>query len=130
MDEHNGQQRPRPQKEEIGQGAKEGRVAKLDDGAGNGGHEGRFRVRDAELVEVVDVGEAEDDGGEEDDSVEAGAGHEQQRDGGSPEETFFSNGALNKQLSMYKTIKKGQWGGWNWNESSSVARDMTRHDMI
>lgn len=94
MNKHNSQQRARPQEQEIRQGAKEGRVRKLQDGAGNGGHEGRFRVRDAELVKVMDVGKAEDDGGEEDDSAEAGAGHEQQRDGGSSEETFFGDGAL------------------------------------
>jgi hypothetical protein len=58
-------------------------------------------VGDAELVKVVDVGEAEDDGGEEDDSVEAGAGLEKQRNGGSSEKTFFGDGALNKPVSMY-----------------------------
>jgi hypothetical protein len=94
MDKHNSQQRARPQKQEIRQGAKEGRVRKLEDRARNGGHEGRFRVRDAELVKVVDVGEAEDDGGQEDDSAEAGAGLEQQRDGGSSEKTLFGDGAL------------------------------------
>lgn len=62
MNKHNSQQRARPQEQEIRQGAKEGRVRKLQDGAGNGGHEGRFRVRDAELVKVMDVGKAEDDG--------------------------------------------------------------------
>lgn len=51
-------------------------------------------MRDAELVKVVDVGEAEDDGGQEDDSAEAGAGLEQQRDGGSSEKTLFGDGAL------------------------------------
>lgn len=85
VDHNDGQQRPRPQEEEVCESAKEGRVRELEDGAGNGGHEGRFRVRDAELVKVVDVGEAEDDGGQEDDSVEAGTGHQQQRDGGSTE---------------------------------------------
>lgn len=109
MDKHNGQQRPRPQEQKIGQGAKQGRVRKLKDGASNGGHEGRFRVRDAELVKVVKVGKAKDDGGEEDDSAEAGAGLEQQRDGGSPEETLFGDGALNKPVSMYKN----KWDGWN-----------------
>lgn len=113
MDEHNSQQRSRPQEQEAHQGAKEGRVRKLDDGAGNGGREGRIRVRDAELVEMMNVGEAEDDGGEEDDSAEAGAGHEQQRDGGSSEETFFSDGALPKPVSKYKHVELG---------SSSVAQ--------
>lgn len=97
VDENDGQQRPRPQEEEVCQGAEQGRVRELEDGAGNGGHEGGFWVRDAELVKVMDVGEAKDDGGQEDDSIEAGAGHQQQRDGGSAEETFFSDGALNKK---------------------------------
>lgn len=109
MDKHNSQQRPRPQKQKILQGAKQRRVRKLEDGASNGGHEGRFRLRNAVLVKVMKVSKAKDDGRQEDDSAEAGAGLEQQRDGGSSEETLFGDGALNKPVSMYEN----KWDGWN-----------------
>jgi hypothetical protein len=56
------------------------------------------RVRDAELVEVVDVCEAEDYGGEEDDGGGRGAGEEEEGDGGGAEEDFFGDRALEEEV--------------------------------
>lgn len=61
---------------------------------------------DAELIEVVQVGEAEDERRQEDDSGEAGAGPEQQRDGGGAEETFLGDGALEGETEGGKLAKK------------------------
>jgi hypothetical protein len=51
-------------------------------------------VLDAEFVEVVDVGETKDDGGEKDDCAVGGLGEEEERDGTGAEENFFGYGAL------------------------------------
>jgi len=66
----------------------------LEDGAEDGANERRVWVLDAEFVEVVDVGETEDDGGEEDDCAIGGLGEEEERDGTGAEENFFCYGAL------------------------------------
>lgn len=49
---------------------------------------------DAELIEVMQVGEAKDEGRQEDGAGEAGAGPEQQRDGRGAEQTFLGDGTL------------------------------------
>ena len=63
VDGADGQQRARADEDEGRVGAKEGGVDELEDGAEEGGLGGDLGVGEAELVEVVDVGEAEDDGG-------------------------------------------------------------------
>lgn len=66
VDGKGGEQAARAQEDEGGVGAEEGRVAELEDGAQQGRGEGHARVRDAELVQVVRVREAEDERGDED----------------------------------------------------------------
>lgn len=60
MGEDDGEQARGAQVDEGGVGAEEGRVAELEKGAGEGRWQRGVGVGDAELVEVVDVGEAED----------------------------------------------------------------------
>lgn len=74
MHERHSQQTARPEVQEGGVAAEERRVGKLEQGPREGAGDGRVWVRDAEFVEVVDVGEAEDDGGEEDYCGVGGAG--------------------------------------------------------
>lgn len=89
-----GEQAPRAQEDEGGVGAKEGRVAQLEDGAQERRGEGHARVGDAELVQVVDVREAEDERGDEDCAREGGARQDHERHRGGAEEDFFCQGAL------------------------------------
>lgn len=51
-------------------------------------------MREAELVEVVDVGEAEDEGGEVEGRVGGRGGEKEEGDGGGAEEEFFCYGSL------------------------------------
>lgn len=51
-------------------------------------------MRDAELVEMVNVSETENDGREEDDRCIGGFGQEEKRGGSGAEENFFSYWAL------------------------------------
>lgn len=62
MDKDHGKQRAIPKIEEGRVDAKEIGVRELQHGAGNGGNERDLRVSDTELVEVMDVGQAEDQG--------------------------------------------------------------------
>jgi hypothetical protein len=55
-------------------------------------------MRDAELVEVVKVSQTEDERRHEDGAGEAGSGAEEKRNTSRAEETFFSDGTLQKQL--------------------------------
>ena len=52
---------------------------------------------DAELVEVMDMGESEDDGREEDDGAVGGAGKEEDGNGSGAEEDLFCNGTLKRR---------------------------------
>lgn len=53
----------------------------MKDRAGNGGSEGDVRVRDAELVKVVQMGYAEDQGGEKYGALESRSSQQEERDG-------------------------------------------------
>lgn len=72
-------------------------------------------VRDVELVEVVDVREAEDDGGEEDDGCVGGLGEEEEGYRGGAEEDFFGDGALGKQemLVSDQFVMRGWYENWD-----------------
>ena len=62
MDEDDAQQATRAQEEEGGVAAEQRGVGELQQRSQHGVHDGRARVRDAELVEVVRVRQPEDDG--------------------------------------------------------------------
>lgn len=89
-----GGQRAGAHKQEGGVRAEQRRVAQLEGGAQQRGGGGHLRVGEAELVEVVHVREAEDDGREEDGLGWRGLGEEEERRGGGAEEDFFGYGAL------------------------------------
>ena len=84
MDEDNTEERAIPEVEERRVDAEEIGVGELDHGADNGVGDRDLGMGDAELVKVVDVGKAEDQGGQEDDALEAGASDEEERYGGGP----------------------------------------------
>lgn len=71
MGEDDGGEAGGAQEEEGGVPAEEGGVGELEEGARESGAEWRVRVREGVFVEVVDVRDAEVEGGEED---EAGGG--------------------------------------------------------
>lgn len=85
MDQNDGKERSRPQKEEVCVGSKEGSIRKLQDRAGNGSHQGRLRVGDAEFVKVVDVSKAKDNRRQEDYSADARPCYQEQWDSGGAE---------------------------------------------
>jgi hypothetical protein len=66
----------------------------LEEGAEERGEEGRVWVGELVLVEVVDVGDTEVEGGEEDDVSGGGFGEEVEGDDGGAEDDFFGYGAL------------------------------------
>lgn len=94
MHAKHGEQAAATQVDKSGVCAKERRVSELEDRAQDGGWERHVRVRDAEFVEVVYVGEAKDEGGDEDGFCEGGTRHDHERDRGGAEEDFFSERAL------------------------------------
>src|SRR3569833_1155667 len=96
VDEADGEEGAGAEEEEGGEGAEEGGVGELEEGAGEGDDDGDVSVGDAELVEMVDVGEAEEHGREEDGGADRGAGQEHQRDGCRSEQDLFCHGALRK----------------------------------
>lgn len=85
VDQNDGKKRSRPQKEEVCVGSKEGGIRKLQNGAGNGSHQGRLRVGNAEFVKVVKVSKAKDNRRQEDDSADARPCHQEQWDSGGAE---------------------------------------------
>lgn len=89
MDTKHSQEASRAQVEKRGVGAKQGGIAELEQRPQDGGGGGDARVGDAELVEVVDVGEAEDERGEEDGFGEGGTREDHEWDGGGPKKNFF-----------------------------------------
>lgn len=78
MDGEDGEEAAGAEEEEGGVGAEEGGVGELEEGAQEGRSDGLVRVGEAELVEVVDVREAEDDGREEDGARHGRPGQEHQ----------------------------------------------------
>jgi len=74
MTPHHTPQTARPQKHKGRKPAEERRVGELEEGDGEGGEEGRARVGEGELVEVVDVGDAEVEGGGEEGGEDGGGG--------------------------------------------------------
>ena len=68
MREDDGEKGARPQEYEGGVPAEDGGVCELEERAEERGKKRGVRVRELVLVEVVDVGDAEVEGGEEDDA--------------------------------------------------------------
>lgn len=68
-------------------------------------------MSDAELVEVVKVGEAKDQGRKEDDAREARAGQQEQGDSGRAEEALLGDGALGHERRRSATQDMGARGG-------------------
>lgn len=71
--------------DEGGVDAKEICVGELKHRAGDGRNDRDVRVSDAELVEVMEVGQAKNQGREEDDIPKTRAGDEEERHGGGAE---------------------------------------------
>ena len=90
-----------PEEEEGGVGPEQGRVGQLEDGAQDGRGDGDPRVRDAELVEVVDVRQPEDERREEDGPGHRCPGDEHQRYRGRSEEDFLGYGALDDGSAVF-----------------------------
>jgi hypothetical protein len=67
MHQYDGQETSGTQKEEGGVGAKHGSISELEDGAYESKPDGDIGVCHSELIEMVHMGEPEDDGDEEDD---------------------------------------------------------------
>lgn len=61
---------------------------------------------DAELVEMVNVGEAEDDGDKKNDGGVGGAGEEEDRDGGGAKEHFFRDRTLPSVRSSFPSYER------------------------
>lgn len=84
----------RAQKHEGGEEAKQGRVCELEDGACYGQHPGRLRVSYAKLVQVVDVGNAKVERGQEDDLLARKVGEDVQRNDERAPYQLFADGTL------------------------------------
>lgn len=94
MGEDDGGQTGGAQEDEGGVPAEDGGVGELDEGAGESGSERGVRVCEAVLVEVVDVRDAEVEGGEEDDPAGGQVREEVQGGEEGAEDDFFGDGAL------------------------------------
>ena len=94
MDDADGEEGAGAQIDKRGVGAEDGGEGQLEEGAQEGGGEGDARVGQAELIEVVDVGQAEDDGGEKNGLADGGLGDQHQGDRGGAKEDFFRKGTL------------------------------------
>ncbi len=66
MHQHHGPQTAHSQKQKTRIPAKQGRIDELQRRAQEAGEQGRVGVREGVFVEVVDVGDCEVEGGEED----------------------------------------------------------------
>lgn len=118
VDAKGGEQAARAQEDEGGVGAEEGRVAELENGAQQRRGEGHARVRDAELVQVVDVREPEDERGDEDGADERGARQDHQGHRGGAEEDLLGQGALWLRRGM---ISDGCCADtWEWGEGGNM----------
>lgn len=89
MHNTNSQQRPRPGIDKRRVRPEDGREPQLEHGPGQGSRERHAGVREAELVEVVEVRQAEDYGTEEDDLADGCPGEQHEGDGGGAEEDFL-----------------------------------------
>lgn len=94
MDQDHSQERTGPDEEEGRVDAEERCVGELEDCAGDGHGEGHLWVGNAELVEMVNVSETEDNRGEKNCASEGNAGYQEERHRCGTEEAFLSNGTL------------------------------------
>lgn len=94
MSEDDGGEGGRTQIDKGGVEAEDGGVAELEQGAEQGGQEARVRVRQAVLVQMMNVRDAEVERRQEDDVARGQQGEEVQRDDGGAEDDFFGDGAL------------------------------------
>lgn len=96
MDQDDGRQGAGAQEQEGSIPAKDGSVAELEEGAEEGGERGGVGVSEPELVEVVDVGDAEVQRGEEDDATWGDVREDMQGNEGGAKHNFLSDGALER----------------------------------
>lgn len=93
MGQHTGIHVPRPYINESSKEAKQGRVRELKQGSQDGHGQRNLWVSDAKLVEMVEMGDAKVERGQEDDLFAGEVGeHVQGDDAGSPDD-FFAYGA-------------------------------------
>lgn len=115
MDKHDGEQAARTQIQERGVGAKERRVRELQDGASERRGWRRVWVRQPELIVVVNMSEAEDDGRCVDDLAGWTARDEEEGHGGRTEEYFFCYGTLkyvSKNVISERVERSVKESGW------------------
>lgn len=94
MRQHDRGQAAGPQEQKRRVEAEERRVGELDERAYHGGQEGDVRVGEGELVEVVEVRDAEVERGEEDEVREGRPGEHVQGENQTAEDEFFTQGGL------------------------------------
>ena len=96
------------EEDERGVPAEDGGVAELEEGREQGGQPGRARVRQLELVAVVDVRDAEVERGEEDEAELAGGGVGLAKEGEGEEE------GAEEELFRERALRIGKGGGFSF----------------
>lgn len=105
MDEDDGRQGAGAQVHKGSIPAEDGGVAELEEGAEKSGYHGGVGVGESELVEVVDMGDAEVERREEDDAARGDVCEDMEGDYGGAEHDFFGYGALETYtVSLYVAV--------------------------